>query len=201
MVPSCPLPTNWLALTSSEMPTMVPAPDIDVMKELAVMREMALVLDRCRRSRLSLWSYSRVRLLPLRPSRSMSLNLLLVDLGLNCKSCDEVAFRSCDALSTGGGRGSGISIKVSEDSDISIGLRQIRLHVDDSVDPMLGGSGEGEIEHIAALLVYFLSCWSWRSQHNLPDTATIAATRPQSKCGGVLKHSGQVDPGMSQSSS
>lgn len=106
-----PLPTVRLALTSFDMPTMVPAPEEDVTKELSVARERVLVLERCRRSRLP-------RLLPVCPARSVSRDLLLVDLGLTPKACDELAFLSCDDLTTGDDPGRGLPLGVTGDSGI-----------------------------------------------------------------------------------
>lgn len=97
---------------------MVPAPDVDVTKELVVARERVLVLERCRRSRLPRLSNSLVRLLPVCSARSVSRDLLLEDLGLSLKVCDELAFLSCDALPTGDDPGRGLPLGVTGDSGI-----------------------------------------------------------------------------------
>lgn len=98
---------------------MVPAPDEDVTKELAVACERMLVLEWCRRSRIALRSDSGARVLPACSARSMSRDLLLVDLGLVTKTCDEAAFLSCDALPAGDETGRGLSLGVTGDSGIS----------------------------------------------------------------------------------
>lgn len=113
-----PLPTVRLALTSFDMPTMVPAPDDDVTKELVVARERVLALERCRKSRISRLSNSLVRLLPDCSARSVSRDLLLVDLGLGPKAWEELAFLSCDALPTGDDPGRGLPLGVTGDSGI-----------------------------------------------------------------------------------
>lgn len=97
---------------------MVPAPDVDVTKELAVARESVLVLEWCRRSRLALRSKSIVRLLAVDSTLSPSLDLLPVDLGLTPRACDELAFLSCDVLPTGDETGSGLFLGVTGDSGI-----------------------------------------------------------------------------------
>lgn len=98
---------------------MVPAPDVDVTKELSVARERVLVLERCRRSRISRVSNSLVRLLlPAWSARSVSRDLLLVDLGLSPKACDELTFLSCDALPIGDDPGRGLPLGVTGDSGI-----------------------------------------------------------------------------------
>lgn len=97
---------------------MVPAPDVDVTKELAVARESVLVLEWCRRSRSALRSISIVRLPAVDSTWSPSRDLLPVDLGLTPKACDELAFLSCDALPTGDETGSGLFLGVTGDSGI-----------------------------------------------------------------------------------
>jgi hypothetical protein len=100
------------------MATMVPAPDVDVAKELAVTHERVLVLDRCRRLRIPLRSNSIVCLPPVGSARSPSPDLLPVDLGLSPKACDEDAFLSCDVLPTGDETGIGLFLGVTGDSGI-----------------------------------------------------------------------------------